>query len=369
MTPVTRVAGAADPDLVRRVLRLAVTAIDPGVVVRVLSGLLERGWDGAVEVLLVALERRAAPLAGDADVAGAEAALHAHGAVVLVVGQRGYPARLAAAWPELGAPPWLFGRLPPAGLPDGPAVAIVGTRQPTADGIATAEALGRHCARHGVAVVSGMARGIDQAAHRGALDAAGRTVGVLGTGLGVDYPARAAPLRAAVADAGGLVTEHLPGVGARPVHFLWRNRIISGLADATVVVEGRRRSGALQTARLAAGQGREVLAVPGSINQPTSRGPLDLIRDGARPVTRLDDVLEAIGVEVRGEPVAAPAPDLEPAAARVLDLLGAAPAPADVIAARARLPVRAVLVALADLETHRLARMTPRGAVRLNTAG
>ncbi|MDQ3974716.1 MAG: DNA-protecting protein DprA, partial [Actinomycetota bacterium] len=241
------------------------------------------------------------------------------------------------------------------------------TRRPSLDGLRTAHRLGRLLAGHGVVVVSGLARGIDQAAHRGALDAGGATIAVLGAGLDVDYPAGSARLRAAVAAAGGVVSEHLPGTPPRPGHFLWRNRIISGLADATVVVEGRQRSGALQTARLAAAQGREVLAVPGSLSTPTSRAPLDLIRDGARPVTRLEDVLDAVGVawSPAAEDEDSPARDLNPTAAAVLDLLGSVPTTAGALADRTGFGVGQVLAALGELTVRGLAEATPGGIVRI----
>lgn len=349
-------------DAVARAVRLAVTlGVRPDLVRQVVARLLETGWDGGIEAVLGGLERRVRPLADGATTARAAAALRAHGARVLLIGTASYPQRLAWAWPELGAPPWVFA----AGtvLPEGPAVAVVGTRRPSSDGLRTAHDLGRLLARHGVTVISGMARGIDQAAHRGALAGGGRTVAVLGTGFGVDYPARDGALRATVAAAGGLVTEHLPGAPPKPQHFLWRNRLIAGLADATVVVEGQRRSGALQTARLAAGQGRDVLAVPGSVNQPTSRGPLDLIRDGAQPVTRLDDVLEVLGIDPTSPPPQPPPGTLPPDLATVLALLGAVPTGVDRIVAETGLQVSRVLAALADLDRRGLARATPGGAV------
>ncbi|MGH8903302.1 MAG: DNA-processing protein DprA [Egibacteraceae bacterium] len=151
----------------------------------------------------------------------------------------------------------------------------------------------------------------------------------------------------------------------RPV--MWRNRIVSGLADATVVVEGRSRSGALQTARLAAAQGRDVLAVPGSLNQPTARGPLDLIRDGAQPLCRLEDVLEVAGLAYdRASDAEADGVSLYglsgPATA-ILGLLGPTPSPPSDLAAASGRPVGEVLAAVAELTTRGLAVSTPRGLV------
>lgn len=303
--------------------------------------------------------------------ARARSRLRALGGRLIVIGDRDYPPHLSDAWPELGAPVWVFAS--GAHVPDDccPAVAVVGTRRPTADGVRTARALGIALAAAGVTVVSGMARGIDQAAHRGAVDGGGVTVAVLGTGLGVDYPARSADLRAAVVARGALLTELPPGCGPRPWHFLARNRIISGLAMATVVVEGREHSGALQTARLAGGQGRDVWAVPGSINAPTSAAPLALLRDGAIPLTAIDDFVAAVAA---APPPAGDAPStavppelrarLSPAAAVLCDLVGAVPATTDALASASTLPAYAVLAAVAELVDQRIGVMTPHGIVR-----
>jgi DNA processing protein len=234
--------------------------------------------------------------------------------------------------------------------------------------VRTARRLGVALAEAGVVVVSGLARGIDQAAHRGALDGRGTTVAVLGTGLGVDYPARTASLRSAIVASGALVTELLPGARARPWQFLARNRIISGLADATVVVEGRDGSGALQTARLAGGQGRDVWAVPGSINAPTSAAPLALLRDGAIPLTSIDDLVASV-TTIASTRFAAPATAVEPAglspAARtVLDLICAEPASTDALADASTLPAHVVLAAVAELVDRGAGTITPHGVVR-----
>jgi len=301
-----------------------------------------------------------------AEVEAAAQALLGVGARLLVVGHDGYPRRLANAWPDLGAPAWLFARIP-APLPDVPTVAVVGTRRATLDGLHTARALGRFLGLRGIVVVSGMARGIDQAAHQGALDGGGPTAAVLGTGFGVDYPRRDHAVREAVAASGGLFTEYPYGTPVRAHQFLWRNRIVSGLADLVVVVEGQARSGALQTARLAAAQGRDVFAVPGSLNSPTSRGPLDLVRDGAQVVTAFEDILIALDqpsvarAGLGGEPAAASG--LEQPAQAVLDLLGPAPAQPDAVAAAAGLTISATLSVLADLEARGLTIATARGFV------
>lgn len=370
-------APSADAALVARCVRLAATQwVTPDRIRSAVAASLDADAVTADRVV-AALERQAddrRPLASAAATEAAGRALLDAGAVVHLVGSPTYPARLAQAWPELGAPVWIFALHPGRQLPEGPAAAVVGTRHPTLDGARTARELGALLARHGVTVVSGMARGIDQAAHGGALDAGGPTVGVLGTGFGVDYPRRDGPVRDAVAAAGGLVSELLPGTPPRKPSFLWRNRIISALADVTVVVEGRTGSGALQTARMAAAQGRDVLAVPGPVRAATSRAPLDLIRDGATALTRLDDVLDALGIgsgdPARGACDARPLPsDLSPAAAGVLSLLGAVPADSGALAAATHQPLPSVMAALAELGRHGLATVTPRGVVRAGGGG
>lgn len=361
-------------DLVAGVVRLAATSwITPELVRTAVARCLHRGRAGAGDVVaaVAAMAVGGRALADASTTEAAARSLLAAGARVAVVGTPGYPPRLADAWPELGAPLWIFvlGRDAPAAEPT---AAVVGTRHPTLDGARTARELGALLAKHGVTVVSGMARGIDQAAHLGALDSGGRTVGVLGTGFGVDYPRHDGPLRDAVAAAGGLVSELLPGALPQKRNFLWRNRIISGLADVTVVVEGRAGSGALHTARMAAAQGRDVLAVPGPVRAPTSRAPLDLIRDGAQPLTRLEDVLDVLGVAQRhpSQPARTPQIDVTPAAARVLSLLGAVPAAPGTLAAAVGCPVSTVLAAVAELTTLGVAVSTPRGVIRsLPTGG
>jgi len=175
-----------------------------------------------------------------------------------------------------------------------PAVALVGARAATTQALETARSLAAGLARRGVVVVSGLARGVDSAAHRGALEVDGATVGVLGSGGDRLYPPEHAGLAAEMARRGAVVTELAPGVGPLPEHFPLRNRIISGLARALVVVEAAERSGSLITARLALEQGREVMAVPGSTLGGRNRGAHALIRDGAKLVETPDDILEEL---------------------------------------------------------------------------
>ncbi|MBD0330587.1 MAG: DNA-protecting protein DprA, partial [Thermoleophilia bacterium] len=178
-----------------------------------------------------------------------------------------------------------------------PAVAVVGARSCSPYGAQVARALGRELAGAGLVVVSGMARGIDGEAHRGALETGGVTVAVLGCGIDRDYPVSHRELAARIAASGLIVSEYAPGVEPAPWRFPARNRIVAGLAVATVVVEAREASGALITADLALEEGREVLAVPGEITSALSAGTNRLLRLGATPVTGIADALDAVGVE------------------------------------------------------------------------
>ena len=199
--------------------------------------------------------------------------------------------------------------------------------------------LGRELAGAGVVVVSGLARGVDGEAHRGALEADGHTVAVLGCGIDRDYPAAHVSLARRIAESSLIVSEYEPGVEPAPYRFPARNRIIAGLAAATVVVEARERSGALITADFALEEGREVLAVPGEITSSLSAGTNALLRLGATPVTSAADVLEAIGLEAEPPQVAThPLLDLLPATAdEVARATGRTPA--DVAATLAELEI------------------------------
>ncbi|MEZ6069668.1 MAG: DNA-processing protein DprA [Pirellulales bacterium] len=249
---------------------------------------------------------------------------------VLTAGSTAFPPLLR----EIPDPPpvlFLKGDITPA---DGTAVAVVGSRHATSYGRQQAERLGRGLAQTGYTVVSGLARGVDAAAHRGALAAGGRTLAVLGNGLARIYPPEHAELAIEVSHCGALLSESLPGDAPHPKSFPKRNRLISGLSLGVVVVEAAERSGALITARHATEQNREVFAVPGRVDNRMARGPHRLIRDGARLVESVDDVLEEL------ESVAAalrrPAPTL-PACQT-----GAAPP--------SRSPIRPALAKLDDVE-------------------
>jgi DNA processing protein len=232
-----------------------------------------------------------------------------------------------------------------------PAVAIVGARACSPYGAQVARSLARELARAGIVVVSGLARGVDGHAHRGALEGGGATVAVLGCGVDRDYPAPHAELARQIAETGLVVSEYAPGVEPAPWRFPARNRIIAGLAHATVVVEAREKSGALITADFALEEGRDVLAVPGEITSALSAGTNALLRLGAAPLTRVEDALEVLGVE-RSPPAAS---GVEGAAAKVLDRLREGPAAVDELVRATALGAGEVAAALAELELAGLA--------------
>jgi DNA processing protein len=191
------------------------------------------------------------------------------------------------------APPLLFVRGDTDALTL-PQLAIIGSRSATRGGMETARRFATHLGNAGFSIASGLAAGIDAAAHRGALDASGRTVAVCGTGPDVVYPKQNARLADDIAERGALITEFPPGTPPRRAQFPQRNRLIAGLSVGTLVVEAGQRSGALITARLASEYGREVFAVPGSIHSPTARGCHQLIRSGAKLVESSDDIMEEL---------------------------------------------------------------------------
>jgi len=217
-------------------------------------------------------------------------------------------------------------------LPRGPALAVVGSRRPSARGRDCARAFAAELARDGVAIVSGLAYGIDAAAHEGALAAAGCTVAVLASGLDQVTPTGQARLAGRILDGGGAwLSEHRPGVGARAHHFPERNRLISGLARVTLVVEARLRSGSLWSARHALEQGRDVAVVPGPIDTDQCRGSNELLRDGATPILEADDLRAAVLGPLAKRGAAPPAPGSSPAARAVLELLAEGPCELDAL--------------------------------------
>jgi DNA processing protein len=229
------------------------------------------------------LRARAASAAERGDRAGLDAMLWS---------DADYPPALAAI---VDPPPvvWLRGARSVLSLP---AVAIVGSRAGSPYALAVAEQLAADLAASGVGVVSGLARGVDSAAHRGALHSSGLTVGVLGSGADIVYPREHAPLAEAIARSGAIVSELVPGTPPNAVFFPRRNRVISGLVRAVVVIEAGHKSGSLITARCALEQGRDVLAVPGNVLTGRNRGGHALLRDGAKIVETADDILEELGV-------------------------------------------------------------------------
>lgn len=233
-------------------------------------------------------------------------------------------------------------------LEQAPFVAVVGSRRSTSYGREVAEWLAADLACSGVVVVSGMATGIDAAAHRGALSMCGTTVAVLGCGLDICYPPRNASLYEQIANVGTLISEYGPGIRPMPYHFPARNRIIAGMSLGVVVVEGRTDGGAMITARLAMEFGREVFAVPGPVQSSISRGPHALIRDGARMVTSAADILDDIGFVQLSCVTQEQA--LHPDETRTLKAIEPEPLLLDQVASRLDMPVPSALTILSRLE-------------------
>ena len=204
-----------------------------------------------------------------------------------------YPRLLA----EISDPPTCIWSRGDRALLSATAVAVIGARAASQEGLIAASEIAFDLARAGIVVVSGLARGIDAAAHRGALDAGGKTIAVLGTGIDRVYPAENELLHGEIASSGLLISELPPGTPPLDWHFPRRNRIISGLSRAVVVVEARDKSGSLITARLAADQGRDVMAVPGTIVGGRNRGANALLRDGAKLVESAVDILQELGIQ------------------------------------------------------------------------
>ena len=270
------------------------------------------------------------------------------------------------SWPTdldtIDGPPtrlWVRGRTELL-APDVRRVAIVGTRSPTPYGEAQAERFGRALAAAGLVVVSGMARGVDQAAHRAALASGGDTIAVLGSGVDVPWPD--VPLADELAVRGLLLSEFPPGQGPRPHHFPLRNRLISGLAEAVVVIEAAAASGSLITARWAADQGRAVYALPGRVDHPMARGAHRLLREGAG---LLESPEELLG-ELLGDPAArrpAPAPPEGP----LLEALIGETLSVDELADRLDRDVSDLLVELVAHELEGRVLRAPGGLYRLPT--
>jgi DNA processing protein len=321
-------------------------------------GDLETAWNASEEELRDAgLEAR--PLAsliqtrGQIDLDAELSKIDALGSRVITWEDESYPSRLL----EIDAPPpvlHVWGEITPQ---DRWAAAVVGTRRPTPYGIAVARDLAAVLAAGGVTVVSGLARGIDATAHQAALEAGGRTIAVLGSGLDRIYPPENRRLAEQIAQSGAVVSDYPLGTAPESGNFPPRNRIISGLSMAVVIVEAGEGSGALITADFAVEQGREVFAVPGSVYQRASRGTNQLIRSGARPLVALEDVLEALNLEsvARQDAVSEALPQ-DDAEARVLAALTSDPVHVDEVQARCGLPASQVSASLAMLELKGRAR-------------
>lgn len=283
---------------------------------------------------------------------------------LLVHGDTRYPQRLREI---THSPPALFyrGDVDLLGLPQ---IAIVGSRNATPQGLETAEGFAAELARRGLVITSGLALGIDGAAHRGALGAGGHTIAVCATGLDRVYPARHRMLAEEIDRTGLLVSEFAPGTSPRAEHFPRRNRLISGLALGVLVVEAARESGSLITARLAAEQGREVFAIPGSIHNVMARGCHQLIRQGAKLVETIDDILEEISFQV-GDWLRSSSADSWQAPSEphryqhVLDSLGDEPQAIDRLVEKLGLSVEILSATLLELELEGLIAPAPGGRV------
>lgn len=258
------------------------------------------------------------------------------------------------------APPrlWLRGDRT---LLDRPCVAIVGTRSASAYGERVAHGLALTLARAGACIISGLARGIDAAAHRGALEAHGATVAVLGTGLDVVYPRGHARLQAEIARTGLLVSELAPANAAHGGSFPRRNRIIAALASVTVVVEAGVKSGALITATDALELGRTVAAVPGPIDMPQSMGSNELLRDGAIAITSIAEAITLLGLDT---PVRKADLPTEGAELHLWNALAAGPADLDTLCSRVALPAHEGMAAVSAMEMRGLIQCDLTGEIR-----
>ncbi len=286
---------------------------------------------------------------------------------ILTLGDAAYPTLLKEIEDP---PPLLFVQGDPAIL-NMAQLAMVGSRNPTPSGQQTALDFARFLSQAGLVITSGLAAGIDGAAHRGALQGSTPTLAVTGTGLDRVYPARHRDLAHQIAETGALISELPPGTPPLPANFPRRNRIISGLSVGTLVVEAARQSGSLITARLATEQGREVFAIPGSIHNPLARGCHALIRQGAKLVETADDILEELA-PLLGAQLAAPAPEstteAEPEARlwdqeyqQLMAALDFDPTPVDLLIERSGLTADAVSSMLLLLELEGFVSAAPGG--------
>lgn len=242
-----------------------------------------------------------------------------------------------------------------------PVLAMVGSRNASAQGMRNAEAFARALSAHGLCIASGMALGIDTAAHRGALDETGRSIAVLGCGIDVIYPRSNEQLFLRLVADGLVLSEFALGAPPSTHHFPRRNRIIAGLSHGCLVVEAALASGSLITARCAVDMGREVFAIPGSIHSPLSKGCHHLIKQGAKLVDDARDVLDELGMVARASAQAVKQPALEPDAASVLAALGHDACGFDALIERTALPVERLAALLTQLELDARVSRTDRG--------
>jgi DNA processing protein len=281
------------------------------------------------------------------------AKIESQGIKILTWEDAAYPQRLK----EIEQPPPVL-YMRGSYLPDDLfAVAIVGTRRVTPYGRQITEELAAYLAANGITVISGLARGVDAIAHQVALRTGGRTIGVLGSGVDKIYPPEHRQLAERMMEQGAIVSDYAPGTPPDASNFPPRNRIVSGLALAVVVVEAGETSGALITAEFAAEQGREVFAVPGSILAPQSKGTNKLIQKGALPLLSINDLMQALNLTRMGDHKAArkilPADETE---ARLIKVLGAEPLHVDEIRNQTELPIEKVSAALALMELKGMVR-------------
>lgn len=280
---------------------------------------------------------------------------------VLTLADSDYPQKLL----DIADPPLLLYAKGNLALLQADAVAVVGSRNATTQGMLNAEQFSQSLSGAGLTVVSGLALGIDTAAHRGGLRGVGSTVAVIGTGADIVYPARNRSLAHEIAEAGCIVSEYALGTPAIASNFPRRNRIISGLARGVLVVEAAAQSGSLITARIAAEQGRDVFAIPGSIHSPLAKGCHLLIKQGAKLVETASDVLDEL--RFMRAPDSAPqggdAPVCKPGSA-LLEALGFDPVLPEILAARCGLHIAQVQADLLTLELQGDVEMLPGGSVR-----
>jgi DNA processing protein len=271
---------------------------------------------------------------------------------VLTVGDADYPLQLL----QTADPPLLLYVQGDAKFLARRSLAIVGSRNASTQGADNARAMAAHLSRQGWAIVSGLALGIDAAAHEGGLEGPGSTIAVVGTGLDRVYPSRHRALAHRIAETGVLISEFAPGTPPLPENFPTRNRIIAGLSRGTLVVEAALKSGSLITARLAADNGREVFAVPGSIHSPLSRGCHALIRQGAKLVESAEDILEEL--QEPAVPSAGAAAEADTEGDPLLEALGHDPVTLDALCARTGFSAQQLSARLLELELQdRVARL------------